>query len=288
MSPNDTPQSTKPLQEPAHPLSATHLHFETGHPEDFKLVLHQHQNLELNYVLNGELTYFHCGRIHKLEEKQLGVFWASHPHVLTEVSPGTDMIWFHVPINAFLQWKLPSDFFECVLEGHILTDKQISPLVDDAKVQQWLLDCQSDNESLRRIICREMEARLQRMAPKAQKTAIDFLAADVTFPDHSRPHPKAVSMAAYMAENYREPLTLNDVAKQAGIHPAYASSIFRKSFNLPLSEFITRCRVAYAIGLLGNTNRTVIDIAFASGFGSISRFYEAFSKQTDRHPSDFR
>lgn len=278
----------KPIQEPAHPLSTDILHFVTGQPKDFVLHLHQHQNLEINYVIKGYLTYFHCGRMHRIGQGQFCVLWASHPHVLTEVDSETSMIWFHIPLNAFLRWNLNSDFFERILEGHILTDTATNQDLNEAVAMQWFNDCQSDNNSLHNIIYQEMECRLKRMAMAAQTTLIRASKDVALFPSNAQPHPKSVSMATYIADHFKESITLNDIAKSVEIHSAYASGIFRKSFHITVNDFVNRCRIGYSIGLLGNTDRTIIDIALSSGFGSISHFYEVFNKHTGGRPSDYR
>ncbi|MCB1208188.1 MAG: helix-turn-helix domain-containing protein, partial [Verrucomicrobiales bacterium] len=114
----------------------------------------------------------------------------------------------------------------------------------------------------------EIQARLLRMAQSLPKH-VQSRAPD---PNLS----KADQLACYIAQNYSEPHTADDIAKANGLHPNYAMNLFRKAFGTTMTEFITQHRISHAQRLLVTTDDPVIEIAFASGFQSLSRFNEAF------------
>lgn len=82
----------------------------------------------------------------------------------------------------------------------------------------------------------------------------------------------------FLAANYREALTVGDIAKAARLHPKYLLALFRGACRMTLWEYVVRLRLAHAQRLLLTTDRTVADIAFDAGFNSLSAFYEAFRK----------
>jgi AraC-like DNA-binding protein len=58
----------------------------------------------------------------------------------------------------------------------------------------------------------------------------------------------------------------------------------RNSVGLSISEYITRHRLRYAQAMLLNTDEKIFAIAMDCGFGSLSRFYEAFRARLGTTP----
>jgi transcriptional regulator GlxA family with amidase domain len=63
---------------------------------------------------------------------------------------------------------------------------------------------------------------------------------------------------------------------------------FRKETGTTFSTYLTRVRVARAADKLRQTSDPILDIAYATGFGSISRFYEAFDQAMKQSPKAYR
>lgn len=245
-----------------------------------RMLFHRHDNVELNYVTAGALLYFHCGKIYKIPKGQMLLFWASYPHVLIDVAPETQLYCIDIPTSLFLSWNLGADFFGRLLKGDMMVDEECSETVDSARIAQWYSDLASGNNSNADIISMELHARMQRMERSSNSA--------VGSEQSSRVNEKALSMAAYISQNFRGVICMTDIAAAAGLHTVSASRLFRKSFQETATDFIARCRIAFAIGLLASTNRTVLDIALDSGFGSAPNFYKTFQRRTGKKPSDFR
>ena len=90
----------------------------------------------------------------------------------------------------------------------------------------------------------------------------------------------------FMELHFRENITLKQIAKEAGYHPAYFSEIFKKITGESYIEALTRLRLAYAKSLLAN-GFSVSDTCFLSGFGSLSNFYTLFKKKFGTSPSEY-
>jgi len=58
--------------------------------------------------------------------------------------------------------------------------------------------------------------------------------------------------------------------------------------GMTLSQYLTLQRVAHAQRRLATSGDVIQEIALDSGFGSVSRFYEAFRQQTGNSPRRFR
>ena len=99
---------------------------------------------------------------------------------------------------------------------------------------------------------------------------------------------RAERMAAFIAQNYTEALDAEAIGEHAGLHPNYAMALFQRTFGTTLSAHITQHRLSHAQRLLVTTKDTVASIAFGSGFGSLSRFNEAFRKSFGCTPREYR
>ncbi|MBB4571593.1 helix-turn-helix domain-containing protein [Rhizobium leucaenae] len=95
-------------------------------------------------------------------------------------------------------------------------------------------------------------------------------------------------MLRFIAEKALGEISATDVALAAGLHPNYARSIFKKAVGLTVNQAITRHRLDTAQSLLISSDLPIAAVAFESGFGSLSRFYEAFEGRFTITPAKYR
>lgn len=63
---------------------------------------------------------------------------------------------------------------------------------------------------------------------------------------------------------------------------------FRKYLGCSPTEFLNTKRLNYGANLLLHTDKKIIDVAYDSGFQSLSRFYHAFQKEFQCSPAKYR
>jgi len=84
-------------------------------------------------------------------------------------------------------------------------------------------------------------------------------------------------------------LTLKDLSKNIDIHPSYLSREFSKYFdNLSFGEYIRKLRIEKAIELLTNSEYSLTEIAYLTGFSDQSHFTRIFKTHTGKNPSSYR
>jgi AraC-like DNA-binding protein len=81
----------------------------------------------------------------------------------------------------------------------------------------------------------------------------------------------------YINEHFTEDLTLDSLAARFGYSPQYFSRLFHRYMRINLTEYINVARVNYAKKQL-SLGKSVAEIAFESGFGSMPSFYRAYKK----------
>jgi AraC-like DNA-binding protein len=92
----------------------------------------------------------------------------------------------------------------------------------------------------------------------------------------------------FMDEHFREPLTLADIAAQAGVSASYFCRRFKGRFGRSPITYLGNLRIAHARYLLANTNLAVAKVALQSGFLSVSYFCRQFKTTTDCTPVNYR
>ena len=250
----------------------------------------RHNEIELNLLKRGSLTYLFGGNTIVIPDGRLAVFWGAIPHQIISSNDKTEYFVATIPLGWFLQCQLPVGFVDKVLHAQVILDPD--PHSQDGDLQmfeRWVLDFESSNAMHRRIAFLEMEARLLRLS----------LAVTENQPKNSANVSREVvigtggmncveKMAIYIAEHYTERLTADEIARCVGLHTHYAMSLFKRTLGITLTDCVTQHRISHSQRLLAMTNQKIIDVAFDSGFASLSRFHEAFKRLCGCSPTTYR
>ena len=92
----------------------------------------------------------------------------------------------------------------------------------------------------------------------------------------------------YLNENFKEPLTLSEIASRIHISPCYLSDLFSRIVGCRFIEYLTNLRLERARAMLRETESSVTEIATACGFGTVSNFTRAFRRVFGVAPSAWR
>jgi len=88
----------------------------------------------------------------------------------------------------------------------------------------------------------------------------------------------------YVAENFREDITLNSAAQALGYEKHYLSRCFHTVIPMHFSRYVNLYRVDAATELMQNTDLPITEIALKSGFQSIRSFNRVYREVTGRTP----
>ena len=151
-------------------------------------------------------------------------------------------------------------------------------LSDGELLSRWVEDLKSGESGSRTIVMLELEARVRRMARSSHDQQPQEKHQNVADPVNR--------IIQFISTNYTGELSVAQIAGAVRLHPNYAMQIFKRQTGMPLWDYVIRLRIAHAQRLLMTTNAKIVDVALDSGFGSVSRFHEAFMRicrQSPRH-----
>lgn len=247
-----------------------------------------HSQIELNFVLEGDMTYWFDGRELTMTAGRLSLFWGMIPHQVIDRSEGTRFVCLYVPMSVFLGLASLSRFRDAVFRGAMIEALEVRSYDRDI-FMRWREELLSGDAGLVEIVRNELTARVLRIERdgwrdlREEGSAIASLgASDSERVEHVE------RMLRFIAEHALENISAEDVGRDAGIHPNYAMSVFKRAVGHTINQAIVRHRLDTAQSLLISTDLPITDVAFESGFGSVSRFYEAFADRFVEKPTAFR
>jgi transcriptional regulator GlxA family with amidase domain len=87
---------------------------------------------------------------------------------------------------------------------------------------------------------------------------------------------------------YAEPLTVDDLARAAGLSRFHFSREFRRAFGESPHAYLLTRRLERAAALLRNTDRSVVEVCFAVGMQSVGSFTSSFTRTFGASPTAYR
>lgn len=98
----------------------------------------------------------------------------------------------------------------------------------------------------------------------------------------------ARKVESYIRLNSAQISSNNDLADIFGYHPVYLSELYKKQFGISLHKAIVLSRIELACRWLMQTDQSVEEIAFATGFSSRNHFCTAFRREKGITPHKYR
>lgn len=92
----------------------------------------------------------------------------------------------------------------------------------------------------------------------------------------------------YLLQHFRDSIRLKDVAEHAGMSEAAFCRYFKARTQKTLTDLINEIRIGHACRLLIDENQNISQIAYETGFDTLSNFNRNFKKITGKTPSQYR
>lgn len=94
-------------------------------------------------------------------------------------------------------------------------------------------------------------------------------------------------MLSYIHDNYRDKISLGDIADSGGISKRTSENVFMKYLNQTPVEYLTGYRLRKSIELM-QTDMTILEISLEVGFSSASYYAEVFRRSFGKSPAEYR
>ncbi len=99
---------------------------------------------------------------------------------------------------------------------------------------------------------------------------------------------RAVEAALWIDENSAEEMSLEAVAREAGLSAFHFLRLFSKVLGVTPHQYLVRTRLRRAAQLLVEGERAVTEVALEAGFADLSNFVRSFRRAAGASPREFR
>ncbi len=106
--------------------------------------------------------------------------------------------------------------------------------------------------------------------------------------DHKLFGSVADDILGYIESHCHERLTLQDLAERCFYTPSYFSRLFKETYSMTLTEYITKARIDKSVELLKKRELSVDEICYQVGFTDKTRFYKHFREYMGATPAEYR
>jgi len=107
-------------------------------------------------------------------------------------------------------------------------------------------------------------------------------------PERALGRRRAVEAALWIDAHSHKALDLEAAASEAGLSPFHFLRVFANVLGVTPHQYLVRCRLRRAAGLLAGDERSITDVALDVGFGDLSNFVRTFRRAAGVSPGRFR
>ena len=93
---------------------------------------------------------------------------------------------------------------------------------------------------------------------------------------------------SWIVENLESSFQLEDAARHVGLSPKSFSRFFKKNTGKPFIQYVNELRVGLACRRLMQSEASVSEICYATGFRNLSNFNRQFRDRKGLSPREFR
>lgn len=270
-------------------LPSRSFHIAERHLPRFDAPWHFHPELELTYIAESRGRRFVGDSIEPYTEGDLVLLGPNLPHFWhTEGRqfPGAKA---HSIYVQFQQNFLGADVLERPEFGglRLLLKKSARGLVFSRRVSREVapdLRALVKMEGLPALL--KLLAILHSLAQARTARPLASAAYEPSLDVHAED--RLARVYAFLTENFREQITLRQIAQAASMTPEAFSRYFKRAAGRNVSVFINELRIDHAARLLRETTARVGDIAAQAGFVTLSSFNRRFLERMQVTPRVFR
>jgi AraC-like DNA-binding protein len=264
--------------------------FSIRHDKDsgFGTVWHYHPELELHYLIKGKGVRFIGDNISNFSEGELILLGENLPHTW-RVEEGASNTAAEVIIIHFLPNCLGGDLLLLPEAYQIpkLYDRAKRGLLISGEAKEKiipLMHAAVNAENLERLI-----ALLSILKILAETSDIETIASAYAFYKSNDTETLRLNKVySYTLANYRNAITLQDVASIANLGITSFCRYFKLMTKKTYNDFLIEIRISQACRLLIEDRIATEVICFECGFNNVSNFYRHFKKVTGMTPLEYK
>lgn len=247
--------------------------------------LHQHEEIQLSYIVQGEGTLLVGDTISSYKSGDLFAIGSNLPHVFQsdhDLNQESIMLTLFFTRSGFgdnffdlEELKETTSFFKHIENGFKLCSSQ--KILGERFEALGQLGRMQRFTSLMEIL---------RIMSRAKKEALSSYHYKKSFSDLEGKRMREV--IDFTLNHYQQSISLEKIAGVAAMSKNAFCKYFKKRTNKTYIQFLNELRIERASKLILETEFSISAIAFQTGFGNLSNFNRKFKEIKCKTPSEFR
>ncbi|MCW5515506.1 AraC family transcriptional regulator [Muriicola sp. Z0-33] len=246
---------------------------QTDYSEQFYDKLHQHEEIQISYIVAGTGKLVVADSVHPFKSGDLFVIGQKCPHVYRSAADVAEahMISIFFTKTSFGEYFFDIPEMEQVQEFFMRSDAGFK-LISNTEVACKLIRQIATTDKFSKFL---IFLELLRLLSKSEQQVLTGFV-----------YPKKLSVNEgsrmqtvfdFVMNNFQQEITLNTVAAMAFMTPGAFCRFFKLRTNKTFFQFVIELRIEHACLLLGDSSSlSISEIATLSGFSSISNFNRKF------------
>lgn len=244
-----------------HPSSVFVLHEKT----ERRFPVHSHKKGQLTYVQGG-IAYVHVeGKTYVIPSRHYIWIPAGLPHFLQINTSGAVIRTLYFPVQISTEGfygKMGIYPVNVLLHEMLLYTEKFQGQIETADLQFCFF------MAIKNILPDLGVTHLQTALPTSQ-------------------HVRLKPVLAYLIAHISEQITLHEIAEHFGFSERTLSRLFQLELSISFLQYLKQLRMVKAVEFMLQTDLTLSQIAYATGYQSISAFSNTFYQFTNMRPSQF-
>ena len=233
---------------------------------------HIHEAIEMVYITKGTLELGVGQELYHMEKGDFAVVFPNMIHHYQVFETGENKA-LYIMVSPRLIPNYMDELQKSCPETPVICKERLHP--DIAKTMKSLVDVEKENHRLIQAYVQMIFAHIFSEMKMIEKETVG--SDDLVY--------KSVE---YVAKNFREKISLEQMAYDLGISKYVLSRLFAKTFHCNFVSYVNSVRLNYAVSMLEGTNEAITEICYNSGFESQRTFNRVFKERYRVTPREYR
>jgi AraC-like DNA-binding protein len=227
--------------------------------------VHQHVKGQMTYVQGG-VAYVHVeGKIYVIPARHYIWIPAELPHFLQVKNASSTIRTIYFPMeeqDPIFYWKMGIYPVNALLHEMLLYTERFEGNIETDDLNACFFT------AIKNILPELGVTHLQTALPTTQ-------------------HERLKPVLTYLEAHVSDQVTLHDIAKSFGISERTLSRMFQSELSISFLQYVKQLRMVKAVEFMLQSDLNLTEIAYATGYLSVSAFSNTFFQFTNMRPSQF-
>lgn len=250
-----------------------------------KIKMHFHSELEIILILKGSINIRIENKKYKLKENDIMAVNPNEIHSTSRTDENNILLALQIDPSYYSKYyKHFNKIRFCCRSFEYSKDEQYRFDIIRKHLSQILLENYKKNQGYKLIIGSEVNRLLSFLLNNFKCSYIDE--DEVT--NIKKDMRRIESIISYIDENYNKKITLKEIADNEYLSVYHMSHFIKDILGISFQEYLNIKRLDKFIELLMNTNKTITEMSYESGFPSPKSLNRLFKIKYNCSPSEYK